>query len=268
MSNKFDFSKAIAKAKAKLEDKKLNAIVLAPSGGGKSSLMGTIGVPTLYLYCTAESHGPQQATAFATGDITPICIDDERTADESLEFIKAILSDKEFLKSYGAIALDSITSLEAIVRESMDFKSRCLTSQNKHNNFAEPAAINAIIGEILSLLKASEKHVVTTLALDVRSLDGETGEILEASPKLSTYSCAEFIIMNFGDVMIIGPLTKDEKTAHRIQFGGKVSKASKDAAGHIKKLINFTPRVSGVKTLPNSLPAKLSDVIKLKEGGK
>lgn len=108
--------------------------------------------------------------------------------------------------------------------------------------------------------------MVATLALDVKSMDGETGEILEASPKLSTFSCAEFTIMNFGDVMIIGPLTKDDKTAHRIQFGGKVSKASKDASGQVKKLINFTPRVSGVKTLPNSLPAKLSEVIKLKEG--
>lgn len=143
--SKFDFSKAIEKAKAKLEEKKLNAIVLAPSGGGKSSLMGTIGVPTLYLYCTAESHGPQQANAFSTGSVTPICIDDERSPDDSLEFLKAVLSDHEFLKDFDAIALDSMTSIEALVRESADFRTRCLTEKGKHNNFAEAGAVNTIL---------------------------------------------------------------------------------------------------------------------------
>ncbi len=264
--SKFDFNAAVLKAKAKLEEKKLNAIVLAPSGGGKSSLMGTIGVPTLYLHCNSETHGPQQATAFATGEVTPICIDDGRTPDEALEFLYAILEDKEFLSSFGAIAIDSATGLERVIKESSVFMSALLTDKGKVNKFAESDVASAMFNKIIKLLQATDKHTVMSLALDVKAIDGDTGEILDANPKLSTYGVAETVIMSHGDVMIIGPMTKDDKTAHRIQFGGRVSKSSKDASGQVKKFHNFTPRVAGIKTLPNSLPAKLSEVIKLKEG--
>jgi hypothetical protein len=267
--SKFDFKNAVAQAKARMEDKKLNAIVLAPSGGGKSSLAGTLGVPTLYLHLSAESHGPIAASTFSTGDVDPVCIDDGRTPDEALEFLQALLNDKEFLSGYDAIALDSATSLEQVIRNSDNFRARCISEKTgKVNSFAEPAAVLTIFSEIIRLLQATGKHTILTLALDVKAMDGETGEILEAMPKLSTYSVAESIIMQFGDVFIIGPMTKGDKTAHRIQFSGKVSKTSKDASGNVKKFINFSPRVTGVKVLPDSLPAKLSEVVKLKKEGK
>ena len=178
---KFDFAGEIAKTKAKMADKKLNAIILAPSGGGKSSLCGTIGLPTLMLYCSAEQHGPQAAEAFATGAVTAMCIDEDRTPDQALEFLHAVLDDADFLSSFEAIAVDSATSLERLIKGTTDFTSRCLTDKGKINSFAESGALSAMFGDIINKLQLSGKHTMMTLALDVKAVDGESGEILELS---------------------------------------------------------------------------------------
>jgi hypothetical protein len=268
MSKKFDFNAAIAQAKAKMEDKRLNAIILAPSGGGKSSLCGTAGVPTLYIYCMSETHGPVAASTFATGDVTPICIDDGRDPDEALEFLNALLEDKDALEPYEMIAFDSASGLEKIIRESTELKAACLTANGKVNGFMISEVMALMFSNIIKKMQATGKHTAMTLALDVKAMDSETGEILDASPKLQAYGVAEQVIMGHGDVFIIGPLSNGEKIAYRVQLNGKVSKASKDAGGMVKRFQNFNLRLTGVKELPASLPAKLSEVIKLKAGGK
>ena len=264
--SKFDFKSAIEQAKAKMKSNKLNAVILAPSGGGKSSLCGTSGLPTLYLYCSSETHGPIAASTFATGEVTPICVDEGRDPDETLEFIREILSDTAFLKDYEFIAMDSASGLEHIIRESNELKTACMTDKGKLNSFRITEVITTIFSGIIKKLQGTGKHTAMTLALDVRAMDAETGEIVDAAPKLQGYGVAEAVIMQSGDVFIIGQLTNGEKTAYRIQFNGKVSKASKDAAGQIKRFQNFSPRLTGIKSLPESLPAKLSEVIKLKGG--
>jgi hypothetical protein len=266
--SKFDFSAEIAKAKAKLADKKLNLIVLGPSGSGKSSLCGTMGVSTLFLYCASETHGPDAAATYATGDVTPICLNDARDPDQALEFLNAILDDAEFLSGFEAIAVDSASGLERILKDSTEFKTGCMTDKGKINKFLESDVLSAMFDKIIKKMQATGKHTVMTLALDVKALDSDSGEILEAAPRLSTYGVAETVLMSHGDVCIIGPLSNGEKTAHRIQFSGKVSKVSRDAAGQVKRFLNFSPRVTGVKTMPESLPAKLSEVLKLKRGDK
>jgi hypothetical protein len=264
LSNKFDFSKAIEQAKARMDNVRLNAIILAPSGGGKSSLCGTAGVPTLYIYCMSETHGPVAASTFATGDVTPICIDDNRDPDAALEFLNALLEDAETLAPFDMIAFDSASGLEKIIRESTELKAACLTSNGKINSFMISEVMALMFSNIIKKMHATGKHTAMTLALDVKAMDSDTGEIIDASPKLQAYGVAENVIMGHSDVFIIGPLSNGEKVSYRIQFNGKVSKASKDAAGMVKRFQNFSPRVTGVKELPSSLPAKLSDVIKLK----
>jgi adenylate kinase family enzyme len=263
-----DYKKEIEKAKAKLLDKKLNLIVLGPSGSGKSSLCGTVGEPTLFLYLSTEMHGPEAASTFATGEVTPICLDDGRTPDEAYAFLNQILQDKAFLKPFGVVVLDSATSLELLIRETSEFNMRCLTDKGKRNSFAEHTVSVVLLTDIIRKMQATGKHTIMTCALDVKEYDEETGEIVEAHPQLSGYKVAENCIMAHSEVCMIGPMHKEDKTAHRIQFGGKITKTSKDGAGKVKRLFNFTPRVTGVKVLPASLPASLSELIKLKEGKK
>ena len=81
----------------------------------------------------------------------------------------------------------------------------------------------------------------------------------------------EGILQQFGDVLLVGKMVKDDKISHRIQFNGTVSKVSKEANGTIKKLLNFSPRVSGITLdkLPSSIPADLKKLAEFKaKGGK
>jgi hypothetical protein len=119
---------------------------------------------------------------------------------------------------------------------------------------------------IIKNLKSSGKHTILTLALDAKEIDPESGEVLDAMPKLTTYDAASSVLMQFSDRFIVGKLTKGDKSAYRIQFSTVVSKASKDAAGRTKKLLNINLQLTGVSKLPESLPANLAEVIKLKAG--
>lgn len=262
---KIDYKLEIEKAKKLCSSEKLNAICLAPSGAGKSALAGTFGVPTLYLYGSSESHGPVTARAFSNCEVTPICIDKGRSPSQAFYFLKDILSDKEFLKGFEAIVLDSANCLELIIRDTDNFKLGCTSEKGKHNSFSEGPVALAMFNEVLSLLRDSEKHTVITCILDVMEMDSETKEILASTPKLSTYRLAEGVVLQHGDIFTVGPLVNGEKEDFRIQFTARMSKSSKDTSGKVKMHINFTPRLAGVtKKLPSSLPAKLSDLIEYK----
>ena len=264
---KIDYAAEFAKTAKMLEGDKLNAIVLAPSGGGKSSLAGTFGVKTLYLYGSSEAHGPRNAMAYSNCEVLPICIDAGRDPDQVLEFLSNILQDSEFLKDFEAVVIDSVNALEVIIKESNKFKLSCLTDKGKINSFVESDRLLSIFNDILKDLRNTGKHTLMTCVLDAQQIDSETGEILESTPRISTYKVAEHIIMQFGDVFTVGKLTIGEKEGYRIQFGGKISKTSKDAAGRIKKLINFNPRLAGYgKELPDHIPANLSKLLMLKQG--
>lgn len=264
-----DYKAEIKKAKAKLNPSRVEAIVLGASGAGKSALAGTFPGKILYLYGSAETHGPQSATTYGGGSLDPICVDENRKPDETFAFMKAILGDTAFLKEYDAIVLDSATVFEAILRQTTQFKTNCLSAQGKHNSFAEPAAVMVLFNEVLSLLRDSGKHYLVTCILDVKDMDIETGEIIESSPRLGTYSVAEGVVQQFADVFVIGPMVnKKGESARRLQFCAGVSKVSKDVSGAIRKMINFNPRLTGVKELPPHLAADMKEVIKLKGGAK
>ena len=269
----FDFAKAIEEGKARRSRKTLEAIVLGPSGAGKSSLAGTFDGKILYLYGSGESHGPDAAETYGQGRLDTICLDDGRGPDEAFDALMSVLKDVEFLKKnkYTAIVIDGATELEALIRKTAEFKAMCLTNQGKHNAFQEPTAVLAMFRQVFEALRGVKAslgiHYLVTCILDVKEIS-ENGEIIDSSPRLSTYSVAEGLIQQFADVFAVGRMTNGDKVAHRIQFLSGVSKTSKDAAGKIKRSINFHPRLTGVKELPNTLPADLKEVLKLKVGEK
>lgn len=272
--SKFNFSEAIKKAEKRLSNNTLGLIVLGSSGSGKSALTGTTGLKTLYLYLSGETHGPKSAKTYGKGDVDAIMIDDDgRAPDDTFAALLSILDSHEDIEKagYGAVVIDGATELEALIRRTLAFKKACLTSSGSHNNFAEPAAVQGMFREVMSrlrLLGDQGIHYVVTCILDVKAMDDDTGEIAEASPRLSTYSVAESLIQQFPDVVAVGRMSNGEKTAHRIQLCSGISKASKTANGAVKKMINFHPRLTGVVELPPHMPADLSLVIELKKGKK
>lgn len=269
----FNFAKAKADAQADLQSNTLGAMVLGQSGAGKSSLAGTFGVKTLYLYTSGESHGAKAANSLGADNVVPVSVDFEDgkalSADKAYERLLSIL-DSAGSEDFKAVVVDGATEIEILIRNTAKWKVMCQTDKGIHNTWAEGKATLAMFRPIIDKLKALQRkkiHFAMTCILDVVDVS-ENGEIKEAKPRLQTYSVAEGVIQQFEDIMVIGRMSKGNEVAHRIQFLAGVSRDSKDAEGQIRKSINFNPRISGIPIdrLPNTLKADLSEVIKLKEG--
>lgn len=269
----FNFRKAADNAKKDLNNPYVGAIVLSPGGGGKSSLMGTFEGKTLYLYTGDESHGPAAAAANG-GEVIAVRVDEDDdggklTPDQSYSRLLELLTAEEGIRDEGfkAIVIDSLTAFETLIRATSKFRAACMTDKGTHNKFAEPQAVLDLFRPILVKLRDLQLnlgvHYACSCPLDVVAM-GDNGEIMESKPKLSTFSVAEGLVLQFPDVLVVGRMVKDEKSSWRIQFNAGVSKASKDQSGATKKCINFNPRIMGIQNLPANMPANMQKVAELK----
>ena len=270
----FDFDKAEADARKDLDNKSLQCLVLGPSGSGKSALLGTFGVKTLFLYGSTENHGPVSAKKFGGDNIRAICIardDDGKDLDanETYQRVLAILDSDLVKRGIKAIAIDGATELEGIIRNTTQWQQLCTTDKGKHNGFAEPSATIQMLRPIFARLKKLNlDHDIMygmSLILKVREY-GDNGEIMDSEPSLSGYSVADWLCQQFPDYFAIGPMVKGDKEAHRIQFLAGIAKSAKDQNGRVKKTLNFKPRVTGVLNPPATMDANLSKVAELKKG--
>ena len=279
----FNFAKAIEATAKEVNSNALGALVMGGSGGGKSFLTGTLGVKTLYLYALGEDHGPKAAKVTGGENIVPLCFNYDENGDlladadgnprydRIYQNICNILTQGVALDGEGfkAVVVDGVPELEAIIRGTDQWADACKTSKGQHNSFSEGPAVNAMLRPIFNLLKDLQRnygmHYVVTMTLDVQAM-GQNGAIEAASPQLSTYSVAETVARQFGDILVVGRMSKGESVKHKLQFMSKVSRASKDQNGLIKKAINFTPRLSNVpvEDLPAIVDADLKEVLKLK----
>lgn len=275
---KFDFAAAIEQSKASCKQTAIEAILLGPSGAGKSYALGTFGCPTLYIYSTGETHGPKaaQKAAKTSGSIIyPICMDlDDGEAlqgDAVLKRLLEILDCDELLDSLkiGAIVIDGAAELENYIRSSKTWWQMCLTGKDKdvHNTYAEPDATCTLFRQVLNRLKEVQRkrnvHFAMTCMLDVRDY-GDYKEVADASPRLKGYQVAEMLIQQFGDVLVIGPMERNEERKYKFQFMTDLTKVSKDKTGIVKRAVNFNPRLSGVD-VPAYLDADFRTVIAHKE---
>lgn len=274
----FNFNSAMKQAKQDMEqDNKLGLMLLAPSGGGKSTAIGTLGVKTLYLYTLAEDHGPSNATIKGGKNVVPVCLDyvdgQKLNAGQALKRLFEILGSGEEIKKEGfkAIAIDGLTELEAIVKQSPTFNN--LVGGNK---FKEVDVAIDMISSILLKLKQLQReigiHYVVTCILDVKEMS-DNGEIMDSQPRVVGYRVADNAVQMFGDVVVVGPMSNGDTVQHRLQFAAGVSKTQKELSGAIKKTTNYRPRLRGVdlsKVLPDhgTLEVDLSKLIEMKQGNK
>lgn len=268
----FDFKKARAYADQVMKNPLLEAIILGSQGAGKSYALGTLGCKTLHLYGTRESHGPKTAGVAGGSNVIPICFDHTETgplaADDALITLDAILHDYAWMKTEGiqAIALDGMAVLEALVKDTTEWAQKTKNANGKHNTYKETEASMEIIGRVISWLKAAQRelgcHIVVTGILDVRETD-QYGGIVEAAPRLQGFGLAEMIAQHFGDVLVVGKMTKDGLTKWKLQFMSDLTKSAKDEHGNQKKAMNFSPRLSGC-IAPNLMDADLGKLAAFK----
>lgn len=270
----FDFKAAQSQAKKQMNNKALFAIILGASGSGKSSLIGTTPGKVLFIFGSGEGHGPKAAAALG-GDIVPICMDvgddgAQLTPDESYTRLLAVLGDVAAIKAekFTAVALDGAPELEAILLKSKRFEAAITNEKGKINSFAKSSEMSALVREVIMALKRLHSeglNVIVTCRTDVRSLEDD-GSVGECSPKLSSYGVAENLISQFDDILMVGSMSAGGKTGYALQFGAAVSRVSKDENGKVKKILNFSPRITGAKSVPEFMKADLKSVIDLKNG--
>ena len=270
----FNFKAAEATALAQLNNKALFAMILGASGSGKSSAIGTLPGKTLLIFGSGESHGPKAAAALG-GAVSAICVDvDESgkalTSDEAFARLMSIITDTDSIikEKFANVAIDGAPELEAILVKSTRFIQMCTTDKGKTDGYAKGPAMSTLFREVVSALKtlhAKGINVVMTCRADVRAMD-DNGAISDCSPKLSSYGVAESLVSQFDDVLLVGCVAVGEKRGHVFQFSNTISKVSKDLQGTIKKILNFSPRVTGAKDIPELLKADLKKVIELKGG--
>lgn len=276
----FDFGKAEKVAAARPKDNLVAAIILGPSSGGKSFLMGTFGLKTLLLHTSGEEHGADSAQLAGEGVVpVPLDYDEEGNKlgpDAAYKRLLSILSDLEGIKKAGfkVIAVDGLSELEQLVRATSAWKLACLNKDGVHNGFAEPAATCAAIRPVLDQLRTLQKvlriHYVVSCILDEKKV-GEDGEILDSEPQLLGYKVASTLIPQFPDQLVVGRMVDPEgKEYHRLQFCASVTKTSVDnKTKEVKRFTNFTPRLRGVSSsaLPRHMKASMVEVLKLKAKG-
>lgn len=257
--SKFDFKKAVAAAEVTMKNPKLEAIILGPQGAGKSYTIGTMGCKTLHLYGTRESHGPKTARVEGGADIVPMCFTEydgvSLDSDGSMEYLKAILTDHAYLKAegFGAIALDGMAVLEEMIKGTTEWSEKCKTAKGTHNTFKETEASLDLMARVINWLKSAQRelgvHIVVTGILDVKETD-PYGAIIDAAPRLGGYGLAESLNCHFGDILVVGKMTRNGESKWKFQFMTDLTRVSKDEHGVQKKSMNFNPRLSGLTAEP------------------
>ena len=202
----------------------------------------------------------------------PVCIDlDGASADDAIANLLTVLRDYERVKrmGFGAVVVDGASELEVLIRNSTAWKKACQTAKGGHNTFAEPTetlnCFRPIVTAMKDLQRATGVHFYMTCIIDVKDM-GPNGEITEASPRLKGYSVAEGLIQQFGDILVVGRMEKNGEVRHKVQFATTLTKKSSDEKGTIKRILNFSPRISGfaVHELPEIADASMKQIAEVK----
>lgn len=252
----------------------LQCIVLAPSRGGKSHLVGTYPGKILYLCGSGELHGIKSAFKESGDSLVPVCWDRNkdgsgRSPDAAYEFILKLLRNPEYLKEQGfqMVALDSMVALFKTIRGTQRWANKCQTDRGKHNSFAEPDAymdmIDAILIELRNLCDLHEIDYIVTSDLEIQQ-QGDDGSIIMSKPRMPSFSVAERTIQQFPDVIMLSRMKVGKKSGPVIQMGAGCTRESKNEAGVIVKTIDFTPSLADVTDIPEKIKADLKEILKLK----
>ena len=266
----FDFA---AEQATTIEDK-LQLLIAGPSGAGKSHLLGTYPGKVLMITLGAETHGVSAAKKSAT-NLTAVYADRDKdgsplTPDQTMERLKAMTAPDAIRKAgFQLVALDGLTELEKLARQTKLWTNMCTTQKGSHDSFKETPATIAIMDSILNRLLNLQFEVgvdiAVTCILDVKSTNAKTGEITEAQPRLQGYSIAEGRIQMFGDIITIGSMLGANGTGRVIQMHTELKRKSVDNdTDEVKKIFGITPRLQGVEKVPNFIKADIGEILKLK----
>lgn len=250
----------------------LFGIVLASRGSGKSGLLGTLGVPTLFIFLSEESHGVEAAVAVSKGshEIVPLCLNQDASGkttstpelnpDLVLKNLLEILSTPDLENEFGAVVFDGLSALDRYVYACSEVQKASKYDINK--------VTLTVYDRIIAKMKALHGrglHVITTCAAEGTATNDGTAAVL--TPKLRGTGVIDSVIGQFGDVLVVGsilledPETGEVTRQHALQFGSNIEKVGKRITGQ-SFAVTFRPRLAGLRSdqVPDLLPADLANL--------
>ena len=268
----------------KTEVKPMMALVLGASGSGKSSSMGTIGLPTLILQGKVESHSTTAAKAtskdksLVTGlDYTITRPDGSLDSQASYKNLLEILRDATIADNFGAVVIDGASELQTVFKDTAKFRELCLSDKGIHNSFKEPEAYGVLFSEVINcllMLQSRGVHVFMTCAAIITG-GGDTSDEITARPNLYGFTVSENLCRNFSDIFFVNMCREEdadgnENSVHRFVFNPKVSAITKDIkTGKVTKqsFSNFSPRISYFtrEQLPEKSEVDFAAIIKARK---
>jgi hypothetical protein len=257
--------------KKQFSEEKLFCLVSGIRGAGKSTVIGTLGVPTLLIASSLESHAINAARVFGKDNIIPTLydVDDNEKQlrpDAALQNLHDILdfliSSEDLLDNIGAVVLDSISAVDKTLLET----TRILQEKNGFESMKIMEQEHFRIIKKLKELHRRGLHVVATMPI-LGAFD-EEGFYISAKPEIRGVTATSNIAGIFGEILVCAKIGDE----HFFQMNLLIKKTGKEVSGD-KKEIAFHPRITGLTDEdiveiggPNRvIPANLSYVYELKK---
>lgn len=256
-----------------------NMLILGSSGSSKSSLVGSLGVPTLFITLKGEAHGYISAITNAkrlglNQEIVHCNAsmngDKELSDDETLGMLKELLDSDLSKEGFGAVVVDSAVQLYNSILHSGYLKTYC-SVDGKYNKWKESEGIMNKFKELItsSFERQTSKGVHCFLTMPSFEKSVEGSDVVEVTPNMPGFANSFHLLQTFGDIVLLQKFTEVDDDGkliikYGIVFNSVVTKVSKDQRGTILKSVNFSPRLQGVETLPTIIKADLREILKLK----
>ena len=227
-----------------LTENKLFCLISGIRGAGKSTIIGTLGVPTLLISSTLESHSFVAAKVFGQDNIIPVLydVDDDNKQlkpDKALEKLHLILdyllSTENVLGDIQCVAVDSFSAIDKTLIET----TRVIQEKNAFESMKVLEQEHLKIIRKLKELHRKGLHILATMPI-LASFD-EDGFYVTAKPEIRGVTTTSNIAGNFNDILVVAKYGKD----YVFQMDLLIKKVGKDMTGNEKQIV-FHPRINGL----------------------
>jgi len=250
---------------AKPVRKALLGLLFGKTREGKSTCLGTIGKPTLWLHTLHEAHGFDTAIAMAKhkfGDkacIMPVNIEmcedidvefglfkesaklkigDDLDANQIREKYKFYLNPDNIPKEVKAVVLDSITDLCRTLKDTRQFEKLCTVTGKdgqKYSHYKEREAYETMLQQeiIKPLAILRDRGIDCFCTISAKPTYDAEGTLISLTPDLPMFGVVETVAKSFPDVFPVARMVVE--SAEHVVFNmqmtvGKDQQHSKESA--------------------------------------
>jgi len=236
----------------------LFAIVMGASGGGKSSLLGTMPGKTLAFYFRSDLSGPSFSASTDGSDIVPFLVDPtDMTADEAVAELYGQLKNPDLIKSFKNITIDGLPALEDLLNRTDACLAAGLTKAGKVDSFGKDRFIQEKLSELVRLL-VDQRTFGVNIAVTTLARIADDGGSTQITPRLRGFGTIEALLPSFATILLV--VRNNQDRSHFLDMESKIFKKKVDTTGKEVAVASFSTRIEGLRV--EQTPPKISPDLK------